>query len=233
VYCEIGKTEKQNLVSADYKIDLPPQPTFRKELNSVLKHFPHLDSISFSGYYGEPTLNIHLAEFLAIARKVRDKRTWDGNRPDLTLFTNSSTFHKKRIRNIAGQFDVVLAKLDAGTQNDYLRTVRPHRDIISIEKIITSISKLKSEMPHKNKLILQCLLYNSYKDNFQSNANERNINALAEAINKIKPDGVQIYSIARAPAEYFVYALGKSKLEHIAHKLKNLTNLEKLDIINY
>jgi len=233
VYCEIGKTEKEHLVSADHKVDRPPEAAFRKELISVLKHFPHLDSISFSGYYGEPTLNIHLEEYLNIARKIRDRRKWEGSKPKLTLFTNSSTLHKEKIRNIAGQFDVVLAKLDAATEDDFLRTVRPHKSIPSVEKIIASIAKLRSQMPQGNELILQCLLYSSYRDTFQSNANKGNIEALADAINQIKPDGVQIYSIARAPAEYYVYALDKSRLEQIATQLKKLTNLKKLDIIHY
>lgn len=233
MYCEIGKTSKQNLVSPDYQIDLPPRPKFRRELKSIFKHFPHLDSISFSGYYGEPTLNTHLSEFLTLARKVRDKREWEGDRPDLTLFTNSSTLYKKEIRNIVGKFDVILAKLDAATQGDFIRTVRPHKSVESINKIVSSIAKLRKEMPEKHKLVLQSLLYSSYRDDFPSNAHKKNVESLARAINEIKPNLVQIYSIARAPAEYFVYALDELGIKKITKKLKNLVNDDSIEIVGY
>ncbi|MCK4383459.1 MAG: radical SAM protein, partial [Candidatus Lokiarchaeota archaeon] len=54
VYCEIGLTRRENLVSPEYRIKLPPTPKFRKELKSMLRYVPHLNSITF-GYNGEPT----------------------------------------------------------------------------------------------------------------------------------------------------------------------------------
>lgn len=233
VYCEIGKTHKNNLVSPDYEIDIPPAPQFRKELNSILKYFPHLDSISFSGYYGEPTLNIHLEKYLNIARNVRDKRKWEKNKPLLTLFTNSSTLYKNKVRKVAKQFDVVLAKLDGATQEDFLRTVRPHKKVSSIENIIKAIAKLKNEMPNKNKLIIQSLLYRSYHNDFSPNTNNKNIRALAKAIKIIKPHRLQIYTIARTPAEYYVYSLDKTKMNTIIKELKNLVNDESIQIMGY
>jgi wyosine [tRNA(Phe)-imidazoG37] synthetase (radical SAM superfamily) len=128
---------------------------------------------------------------------------------------------------------VVLAKLDAAIKEDFLRTVRPHKDIASIDKIITSIVKLRKEMPKNHKLVLQSLLYNSYRDDFPSNAHKENIESLAHAINKIDPDLVQIYSIARSPAEYFVYALGESRITQVTDKLKNLVNNNSIKIVGY
>ncbi len=233
VYCELGKSDKDQLVSQEYRIDLPPKQSFRKELNSILKYFPHLDSISFSGYYGEPTLNKHLTEYLSIARNVRDNRIWNGKKPDLTLFTNSSTLYSKDVRKIIGDFDVILAKLDAATQEDFLRTNRPHKAILPVDKVIQSIATLRKEMPCENKLTLQCLLYRSYREDFLSNANKRNVRSLGEAIKQIKPNEVQIYSIARTPAEYYVYALDKMRLTAISNKLQKLVNDRSIDIIEY
>lgn len=128
---------------------------------------------------------------------------------------------------------MVLAKLDAATKEAFIRTVRPHEDITSIDNIITSIANLRKEMPKNHKLVLQSLLYNSYRDDFPSNAHKKNIESLAHAINKIKPDLVQIYSIARSPAEYFVYALGESRITQVTDKLKNLVNDDSINIIPY
>ncbi|KKL84102.1 hypothetical protein LCGC14_1968120, partial [marine sediment metagenome] len=90
VYCEIGLTKKENLVSPEFRIKIAPTHKYRKELKSILIYFPHLNSITF-GYNGEPTLNENLLDFLNITKEVRSELTWENKKPTLTLFTNSST----------------------------------------------------------------------------------------------------------------------------------------------
>ncbi|TFF99333.1 MAG: radical SAM protein [Promethearchaeota archaeon] len=219
VYCELGITKPNQLVSPEYMINIEPKNSFQKELSSILKYVKNLDSITF-GYTGEPTLNKNLDEFFKIAKSVRNEINWKKKKPKLTLFTNSSTLHQKKVRDIVKDFDIILAKLDAANQEDFLRTNRPHKDVLSIDKIINSIAKLKSELSHHHELAIQCLLYQSYKKEFISNNNIRNFESLTESINKINPDIVQLYSIARIPAEYYVYALGENMLKEISNKLK-------------
>ena len=139
VYCEIGSTIKENLVSPFYKIKDPPNISFREELRSNLKNLPYLNSISFAGYYGEPTLNENLTEFLDIALDVRNEITWPLNKPKITLFTNSSTLHYREIREKVKKFDFILAKLDAATEIDFKRSNCPHEEVPSINLIVDSI----------------------------------------------------------------------------------------------
>lgn len=225
VYCEIGNTKPNQLVSPEITFTSPPPKGFRKELNSLFKYIKDLDSITF-GYNGEPTLNENLEEFFRIAYSVRNKIKWKDKVPKLTLFTNSSTLYKKEVRKRMRNFDLILAKLDTATQDDFLRTNRPHQDVPSINQIIESIAKLKKELSEKNELAIQSLLYQSYKNDFISNTNEKNIQSLANAINKINPNLVQLYSIARIPAEYYVYALDEDKLKKIAKKLRKSVSSE-------
>ena len=93
VYCEIGATNKENLVSPKFRIKLPPTSDFRNELNSILKYVPHLKSLSFTGYQGEPTLNENLLDFYKITLDVRRDLKWTNEPPLITLFTNSSTLY--------------------------------------------------------------------------------------------------------------------------------------------
>jgi wyosine [tRNA(Phe)-imidazoG37] synthetase (radical SAM superfamily) len=230
VYCEIGLTEKR--VSPTFKINSPPSANFRKELIDILKFFPHLNSITF-GYNGEPTLNNNLLDFLNIAIEVRDNFNWKDGKPLLTLFTNSSTLHLDEIRERVREFEFVLAKLDVATEDDFKRTNRPHNDVPHIEKIINSLVKLKKEMPVNHKLAIQSLLYNSYIEEFISNNNSENINKLGEAIRKIKPDFVQVYSIARIPAEHFVYAISEDNKIEIKQKLKDIILNDNIKIDCY
>jgi wyosine [tRNA(Phe)-imidazoG37] synthetase (radical SAM superfamily) len=232
VYCEIGLTKHDNLVSPNHKINLPPSSNFRKELLSILRYFPHLNSITF-GYNGEPTLNENLLDFLKIALDVRDNLNWTNNEPTITLFTNSSTLHIDKIRKNVSQFELVLAKLDVANDVDFKRTNRPHHDTPNIKKIIESLIKLKQEMPKKNKLAIQCLIFDSYKDDFIPNNNTSNIFDLAHALKRVKPDIIQIYSTARIPAEYFVFSIEDNRKREIASIFNEIINDDTIEINVY
>jgi len=230
VYCEIGSTDK--LVSPEYRIKAPPSMNFRKELKDILKYVPHLNSITF-GYNGEPTLNANLLDFLKITLDVREEIKWTDRKPIITLFTNSSTLYLDEIRQEVKQFDLVLAKLDGATPEDFQRANNPHRETPKIDTIIESLVKLKKEMPKSHKLAIQSLIYNSYREDFIPNSNDTNITNLANAIKKIKPDSVQIYSVARTPANYYVFSIDKEKKEEIVEKIKDIVKDDNVEISFY
>ncbi len=232
VYCEIGCTNSDQLVSPDHHISLHPPNNFKKELTSILRLFPNLNSITF-GYNGEPTLNEHIIEFLEIAFKERKEIKWNNKPPILSLLTNSSTLYLKEIRDKVKLFDLVIAKLDAATQQDFIRTNRPHPEVPHISQIIESILKLKKEMPNENKLAIQCLLYQSYNKEFIPNYNEENIHNLALAIKKIKPNMVQLYSVDRIPAESYIYSVDGDRLKNIQNKIKKLIDDNSIKINLY
>jgi wyosine [tRNA(Phe)-imidazoG37] synthetase (radical SAM superfamily) len=231
-YCEIGSTDQKNLVSPNFRIKLPPTAKFRKELFSILTLFPHLKSITF-GYNGEPTLNEFLLDFLKIAIEVREKLRWTKQKPLLTLFTNSSTLYFDEIRERVKQFEFILAKLDVATDEDFKRTNRPHINSPNIETIIDSLVKLREEKPKQHKLVLQSLFYNSYKEEFISNNSNSNVDKLALAIKKIKPDLVQIYTTARIPAEYYVYSIDDSRKREIVKNIESLVQDKNVKINFY
>ena len=230
VYCEIGSTDQ--LVSPKFRIRAPPSPNFRKELKEILKFVPHLNSITF-GYNGEPSLNENLLDFHKVASDVREELEWTHDRPVLTLFTNSSTLHLREIRERVKQFDLVLAKLDVATSEDFQKTNSPHPEAPDIETIIDSLVRLKQEMPKNHKLAIQSLIYNSYRDDFTPNNNSANISKLALAIKKIKPDLVQIYSVARIPANYFVFSIDEARKKEIVEEMQKVVNDQNVQIINY
>lgn len=230
VYCEIGPTKE--ITSPEYRIKAPPSSNFRKELKDILKYFPHLKSLSFTGYQGEPTLNENLLDFYSITLDVRRDLRWTDEPPLITLFTNSSTLYSSEVRERVKHFDLVLAKLDAATESDLISTNKPHKDCRDINIVVESLVKLRKDMPNK-KLAIQCLIYNSYREDFISNDNKENIEQLAYAIKKIKPDIVQLYSIARIPSEYFVYAIDEKRMKQIVKIFKEIINNDLIEINYY
>ena len=229
VYCEIGPTYQ--VVSPRDRIKAPPSSNYRKELKDILKFVPHLNSITF-GYNGEPTLNDNLLDFFKITLDVRSELKWDKKPPLITLFTNSTTLYLVEIRNRVRHFDLVLAKLDAATNEDLRRTNRPHEDCSDIETIVDSLIKLRKEMPEK-KLAIQCLISKSYRKDFISNDNEENIEQLAYVIKKINPNIVQLYSIARIPSEYYVYAIDEQRKKEIVNVFREIINNDLIEINYY
>ena len=229
VYCEIGPT--YDTVSPEHRIKAPPSSNFRKELKDILKYVPHLDSITF-GYNGEPSLNDNLMDFYNIAHDVRNELKWKVSPPLLTLFTNSSTLYIDEIRDRVKNFDLVLAKIDAATDEDLKQTNRPHAECPDLKKIVESLVKLRKDMPNK-KLAIQSLISNSYNKNYYPNNNSENIRQLAKIIAKIEPDMVQLYSIARIPSEYFVYAIDESRKREIVKILRKLINNVNIEINYY
>lgn len=229
VYCEIGPTYQ--VVSPRDRIKAPPSSNYRKELKEILKFVPHLNSITF-GYNGEPTLNDNLLDFFKITLDVRSELKWDKMPPLITLFTNSTTLYLEEIRNRVRYFDLVLAKLDTATNEDLRRTNRPHEDCPKIETIVDSLIKLRKEMPEK-KLAIQCLISKSYRKDFISNDNKENIEQLAYLIKKINPNIVQLYSIARIPSEYYVYAIDEQRKKEIVKVFREIINNDLIEINYY
>jgi wyosine [tRNA(Phe)-imidazoG37] synthetase (radical SAM superfamily) len=88
-------------------------------------------------------------------------------------------------------------------------------------------------MPIHHELAIQCLIYDSYRKDFTSNNNNENVSKLAEALKQIKPNSVQIYSIARIPANYFVFSIDNDRKKHIVDELKKELNDKDIQIQAY
>jgi wyosine [tRNA(Phe)-imidazoG37] synthetase (radical SAM superfamily) len=65
------------------------------------------------------------------------------------------------------------------------------------------------------------------------NSNEKNINELANAIKRIKPDYVQIYSTARIPAEYFVYSIDDVRKQEIVKYIEEVVQDKNVQVNFY
>lgn len=220
VYCELGKTSLKGYVSTKYRCEVPPRfkEDFKAELqDKLVEGAAYIDAISF-GYNGEPTLNKDLNVVFDLTRKLRFEAGI--KKVPITILTNSSTLGFPEVRKSLQNFDIVIAKLDGGTQQIFNSTNNPHFSVPSLPEIIKNLKLLKSEMKAGKKLYIQTLLYKvRAPTSLKSNATKENVTAIAEAVNEIRPDQLHIYSVSRVPAEDKVRAL------------KNLELIEYSDII--
>lgn len=229
VYCQVDRT----IPGADPGISINIE-TLADELKTMLDlyqsgtlkknpmfadtpaKFFKLNDVALSGD-GEPTL---CKNFSAICECVSRIRQEPGRPPfKLVLITNATGLHLPEVQRGLEYFsddDEIWAKLDAGT-DAYLREI--DRTGLKLEQILKNIALTGKKRP----LIIQSLFLEfrgkgPADDEIQ--AYVYRLLWLKQQSCKIKL--VQIYSIARPPAESEAKPLPKKKLEKIADRVSRI-----------
>ncbi len=221
LYCEIGRTKRVESPKNRSPFYSELKKDFELQLRNVFVQDMMIDNLTFAGYSGEPTLNSDLESFLEITKRLRSE--YGKEDIPITILTNSSTITIPEIRKVLKKFDAIVAKLDAGNQASFLHVNRPHYLVPPISEIIDGLASLKQELD-RSKLIIQTLL-------IEKNSNRENIESLLNAYNKIIPDAIQLYSIARYPA-YPVRKLDDLELERVKKQIQKSLN-SKIKIKTY
>ena len=203
VYCEVGKTTKLTLDRKEYiKSD-----KIKEELIHYFNNNPEPDYITFSGS-GEPTLNICIGEILQFIKQ---------NKPDIPIavLTNGTLLYDKNVRKEILKADVVLPSLDAATENVFKKINRPHKDL-SIDKCIQGLIDFRNEF--KGEIWLEIFILPDY------NNKKEELIELKKAIQKIKPNSVQLNTLDRPGTVSNLRGATREELQQIVDfwKLDNI-----------
>jgi wyosine [tRNA(Phe)-imidazoG37] synthetase (radical SAM superfamily) len=222
-------------------------PKFR----DVPAHLRRLNDIAFSGD-GEPTTYKNFDEIIEVCAAV--KREFEskivegyqlsaiGCRPDvhaesrqltadspplkMVLITNASMFHRPHVQRGLAILDQnngeIWAKLEAGTDEYYHlieRTPIPFRQILDN---ITSAARVRP-------LVIQSLFMRVAGEP----PSEAELEAFCDRLNEITAGGgklklVQIYTVARRPAESYVSPLTDAEVDRIVQLVKDRTGIPAL-----
>ena len=176
VYCEVGKTTRLTVERKEYA----PLDAVTAELRTYFADNPDPDHITFSGS-GEPTLHARIGEAIRAAKKLR---------PDIpvAVLTNGATLSDPAIRASLREADVVLPSLDAATDEVFRRINRPHSSL-RIDDCIAGLVAFRNEFP--GQIRLEVFILPDYNDS------DRELAALKAAIERIRPDEVQINTLDR------------------------------------
>jgi wyosine [tRNA(Phe)-imidazoG37] synthetase (radical SAM superfamily) len=179
-----------------------------------------LNDIAFSGD-GEPTTFRNFDELMRTAADLKKQHNLPGVK--MVLITNASMFHRPVVKAGLEILDQnngeIWAKLDAGT-NAYYQLVE--RTKIPFQQVLDNIQAAARLRP----LVIQTLFMRI--ENEPPAAEE--IAAYIDRLNEIIKAGgelklIQIYTIARPPAESFVTPLSDLELDAIADWVKKETGL--------
>lgn len=146
VYCQVGQTT----VLSDKREVFVLTEKIIEEIRSLppLK----IDYITFSGR-GEPTLAKNLGE---IIRRIRDVR-----KEKIAVITNASLVDRKDVQEDLALADLVMLKLDACSEDAFLRINRPMPSV-KFDKSLQGMKKFRSG--YKGKLALQIMFVEENKD---------------------------------------------------------------------
>lgn len=190
--------------------------SFRK----VPEPLRRLNDIAFSGD-GEPTTYRNFDEI--VERVVAVKRAHGRDDVKLVLITNASMFHRPVVQRGLEILDrnngEIWAKLDAGTDAYYQLIERTR---IPFRQVLDNIAAAARVRP----LVLQSLFMRVNGE--PPSADE--IEAFCDRLREIRTSGgqirlVQIYTVARPPAESFVTPLTREELDAIARCVDERTQL--------
>lgn len=180
-----------------------------------------LNDIAFSGD-GEPTTFRNFDELIQACADVR--REVGATEAKMVLITNASMFHRPHVQKGLEILDQnrgeIWAKLDAGTEA-YFQQV--DRSKFSLQHVMDNLILAARVRP----IVIQSLfmrIQGQPPENSELQAYCDRLNEIVDAGGEIKL--VQIYSVARQPAESFVTPLMNEEVDRWVEEVQRQTQLE-------
>ncbi len=197
VYCQLGPTRRQTTRRRKFY----PVGEIVEEVRKALDSGQRIDFITFSGS-GEPTLNTAIG---GIIRRLKRMTSIP-----VAVLTNSSLLSRPSIRRALLAADLVVPSLDAATEAAFKKVNRPLPSL-RLERIVQGLQDFRKEF--KGLIWLEVMLVKDVNDS------PADIKALKKAIERIRPDRVQLNTVVRPPAEPWALPLSRVELGKIKEEL--------------
>lgn len=214
VYCECGLNKDHRA-----KEPLPTVEEVRCKLENTLKEMKArgegLDVLTFSGN-GEPTLHPMFSEVVDNVLSLRDEYFPDAK---VTVLSNSTQIHLDSVRNALMRVDNALMKLDT-VDTDYINLVDQPAGHYDVETVIENLAKMNGHA-----VVQTMFMKGSIKDkngNIVSvdNCKDEYIEPYIEALKRIKPRQVMIYTLDREWPTQGLEKASKETMDEVAEKIR-------------
>jgi wyosine [tRNA(Phe)-imidazoG37] synthetase (radical SAM superfamily) len=190
------------------------------EFSHVPKRLRRLNDIAFSGD-GEPTTYRNFDEIIAACAAVKDRLGLGDVK--MVLITNASMLHREHVKRGLAILDLhqgeIWAKLEAGT-DAYYQLIE--RTPIPFRQVLDNIADAARARP----IVIQALFMRVHGDPPPAEELEAfcgRLNEITSAGGQIKL--VQVYTVARRPAEDFVASLTDAEVDAIVELVKSRSGL--------
>ncbi len=194
IYCQLGRTTKKTVERKEWT----PTNAVLDELKRKLACRP--DYITLSGS-GEPTLHSGLGDIIEHIQALTDV--------PVAVLTNGSLLWQPQVRAELALADVVLPSLDAGDAFKFEFINRPHASL-SFDQVVGGLVAFRREFPGQYWLEVFLLA--------GCTAILADVDRIAALVKKIRPDRVQLNTVARPPAEEFALSVAPAELARWARR---------------
>jgi wyosine [tRNA(Phe)-imidazoG37] synthetase (radical SAM superfamily) len=212
-YCQCGWTtdlvDDRTLAKYDWPSADQVAEGLRKTLLDLKAQDRTLDCLTLAGN-GEPTLHPDFRNVVKSILSVRDE-VMPGVRVD--ILSNAAHLDRPQVIEGLNLLDERYMKLDAGSEEQFLNMNSPVTDV-GIWDVVKNLPKLKD-------FIIQAMFTHGRRDN----TDEESVVAWIQAIKRLKPKSVQIYSVDRFPADAKITKVERSLLEEIGQALTAQTGI--------
>ena len=210
IYCECGLNEER---------PAKQQAPFRDNVQNALKtkllqmkterYLP--DVITFSGN-GEPTLHPEFAGIIDDTLALRNRLCPQAR---VAVLSNSTMLHKESVFQALSKVDDNIMKLDSAVDRRIRQIDDPENKHFSSAELIHRLCRFNGQ------LIIQTIFLKGMRNGIIiDNTNDNEIMAWIEALKKINPRKVMIYTINRETPVKTLQKISQSELESIAEQVR-------------
>ena len=211
IYCECGlnseRRTKNPLPTADEVED-----GLREKLKALRQEGIVPDVLTFAGN-GEPTLNPHFPEIVDRVLKVRDIYCPSAK---LSILSNATQIRRPEIREALLRFDNNILKLDT-VNPTYINNVDRPQGHYDVEEQIKCLSLFEGKC-----IIQTMLMKGEYEGHNLDNTTEQYIAPYIEALGRIKPRAVMLYTLDRETPVSGLEKADPEVMEAIATRIRAL-----------
>lgn len=211
IYCECGLNKDRRTHN--------PLPTLEKVVSTLKEKLVSMsaegivpDVLTFAGN-GEPTLHPHFGDIVKEVIKVRDEYCPSAK---ISVLSNSTQIHRQEVRDALMLFDNNILKLDT-VSADYINKVDHPARPMNVEALIDNMCLFHG------KLIIQTMfMTGTYEGESVDNTSDRYVQPYIEALKRIRPSKVMIYTIDRETPITTIAKASPEAMNSIAERIRAL-----------
>ena len=210
IYCECGLNEERPANrQAPRRYDV--QSALETKLMQMNAEGSYPDVITFSGN-GEPTLHPEFAGIIDDALALRSRLCPQAR---VAVLSNSTMLHKDSVFQALCRVDDNIMKLDSAVDMRMRQIDDPGNKHFTADELIRQLCRFNG------RLIIQTIFLRGVRDEIIiDNTNDNEIRAWIEALKKINPRKVMIYTISRETPVKTLQKISQSELESIAEQVR-------------
>ncbi|MCU4164397.1 radical SAM protein [Carboxylicivirga caseinilyticus] len=187
IYCECGLNGELGDKTSQMPTRQQVKEALKQKLEDMLNENLKPDVITFAGN-GEPTLHPDFAGVIDDTIEIRNAHCPEAR---IAVLSNASRLYKPEVVSALLKVDDNIQKLDSGLKETILRLDQPNYPF----DLDQTINQLKA---FKGKVIIQTMFVEGEIDGVTiDNTTQKDIDSWIQALQKIRPSKVMIYTIER------------------------------------